>query len=135
DCSLRGAIGLANNDAANSTISVPAGIYTLDTADFGALEIGADNNCDGVCAPHPLTITGAGSPWVIIDGNQNDRVFLVDSDATATIAKVTVANGRTSENGGGIQNRGHLTLDDDVVTLNATACCGSENGGGIANTP
>jgi hypothetical protein len=59
-------------------------------------------------------------------------VFTVDSGATASISGLTIANGYTTGNGGGIYNDGNLTLSD--VTLCGNSATGSNSwGGGIYN--
>ena len=124
--SLREAVIAANNTSGTDTIMLLTGNYMLagaigeNAAASGDLDITDD-----------LAIIGAGSATTIIDGGGNDRVFDVRSGATVTISDLTIQNGNTSSNGGGIDiNSGTtLTLSDVIVSGNTSG----ETGGGISN--
>lgn len=128
-CTLRAAIQAANEPHGGAdTIVLPAGIYVLtipganeDAAATGDLDITQD-----------LTIIGAGAATTIIDGNggvTGDRVLQL-SGASVRISGVTIRGGTPpGTDGGGIYNRGILTLDDVVVTQNTAG----NNGGGLFN--
>jgi len=116
DCSLRGAIVFANANA-GSTITIPAGTFTLsitgsdNTALAGDLDINSN-----------VTINGAGSTSTIITTNYTStcgdcKVFGINQDGThahlvVSISGVTIQNGFNSysatcnstfqETGGGI---------------------------------
>jgi hypothetical protein len=80
-----------------------------------------------------LTINGPGAKFLTVSGNHASRVFEITASATASIAGLTVANGTASAaspSGGGILNRGTLTLTDSTVRDNAAP---GGSGGGIAN--
>ncbi|HEY65776.1 MAG TPA: CSLREA domain-containing protein [Caldilineae bacterium] len=155
DCSLREAIQAANTDSqvdncgpgsGDDEIILPAGTYVL--AISGTNE---DNNASGdLDIKSNLTIKGAGADVTIIDGNQIDRVLHVHYGAIVTINDVKITNGKTpdganpgdsGEDGGGIYNEGTLTLNDCIVTGNATGNGNGDSvyggdggyGGGIAN--
>ncbi len=133
DCSLREAVMAANGEA-GSTITVPAGLYTLtipgtdaDTYDerIGDLDIRV-----------AMTINGAGASITIVRQTQVDRVFdnsFRVSPPSATpallIARMTVRDGAGNPRGGCIRNRGKLTIDSVTVT----GCTSSDMGGGIAS--
>ena len=134
-CTLREAIINANNNnqsgstdclagSGKDTIDLPiVGTYTLA---LGALIITDD-----------LTITGTGQA-TIIDGDGLDRVFDIDPNAsgiTVDISGLTIQNGFHSTHGGGILNRGKLTLEGITVTRNTTGLGGGSRrgGGGIYN--
>jgi len=107
-CTLRAAVQEANALAGADVITVPAGTYVLSS---GALAL-----TEGV------TITGAGAVTTILDGNAADRVFDVPVGVIATIEDLTVTNGRPSSgNGGGIRNRGTLTLTRVTIRNNVVA--------------
>ncbi|MBI3250131.1 MAG: CSLREA domain-containing protein [Deltaproteobacteria bacterium] len=130
DCSLREAIIAANTTAATDTIQLPAGLYTLSIPATGS-DSAANGDLD---ITNDLTIQGQGASTTRIDGNQLDRVFHVFASATVSMSGVTIRNGLPSAAqgsiiGGGILNRGDLTLTNVTVSDNA-----ADNGGGISNT-
>jgi predicted outer membrane repeat protein len=74
-----------------------------------------------------LTISGPGSDNLAIDGNASSRVFYIAPDQTVSITGLTVTNGMTNEDGGGIYNdHGSLALSACAITGNS-----ANNGGGI----
>lgn len=85
---------------------------------------GLDDIDDGVI------ISGPGSRLLTINGNNQFQVFRVFGAEVVTIEGLTIANGRASQNGGGILNRsGRLTVKNMRFTANSAA----EDGGGISN--
>jgi hypothetical protein len=122
--SLREAIIEANATPKADTIVVPAGTYMLtlagadeDAAATGDLDITTD-----------LTIRGAGAGRTIIDASSfGDRVFEVHG-GTVTISGVKIQNGASTA-GGGIFNRGTLTVQDSTLSGNSAV----DSGGGIFN--
>lgn len=127
DCSLRGAISLANSDTTNAyTIIVPAGTYTLTI-----LGSGENANATGdLDISASLTISGAGAATTIINGNHSvtlDRVFHVTGAYTVSVLGVTITGGQGD--GGGINNSvgGTLLVNNSVLVHN-----GFGNGGGGA---
>ena len=68
-----------------------------------------------------LTITGPGAGQLTISGNNAVRVFQVNAGSTLNLSGVTVANGNvgTSDNGGGIANRGTLTVSGSTFSGNS----------------
>jgi CSLREA domain-containing protein len=156
DCSLREAI-LAANAAGPSTISLPAGTYTLTIAGAGE-NAGKTGDLD---VTQNLTITGALSSTTVLDGGGLDRVLDLHGIA-ATLSDLTVQHGSaadgsgggilssgaltvlrsqirdnsTSVAGGGITNSGTTTLTDSAISSNVAhtgAVAGSGSGGGILN--
>ncbi|HEV8574466.1 MAG TPA: choice-of-anchor Q domain-containing protein, partial [Dehalococcoidia bacterium] len=134
DCSLREAIQAANTNTAvdacgagggADTVTVPAGTYNLSIG--GA---GEDGNATGdldITASF-LTISGAGAATTIIDGGDLDRV-IHDVGVTAGISGLTIRNGSSTGDGGGIFNSGGLTLTNTIVSGNSAVA----DGGGIFN--
>lgn len=110
-------IGLANS---GGTINVAAGTYT-----------------ENVVLDKSLTINGAGDGLdptkdTILNGNNQGSVFAIGTinpSVAATISGMTFTNGK-ADNGGGIYNRGTLTLNNVLITANTA----NLNGGGIYNT-
>jgi CSLREA domain-containing protein len=158
NCTLREAIIAANTDAAvdacpagsgADVVVLPAGTYTLTLV--GALENAAATGDLDVTGD--LELTGAGAATTIIDGNGTDRVFDVDpasAGVTVSVSGVTIRNGRAAEEpgpngiidseGGGIRNRGMLTVADSVVRSNVASVVAPSSsnfpralGGGISS--
>src|SRR5262249_27876899 len=112
-------------------INVPAGIYKLtlppsgdDDEASGNLNLAAPLVTSAV-----IVITGAGAGAAIVDGNQIDNVLDVGVGRSAILTGVTLRNGKTAQSGGGINNRGTLTLSECVIESNQAT-----SGGGIAST-
>ncbi|MEZ5942415.1 MAG: VCBS repeat-containing protein [Planctomycetaceae bacterium] len=126
--SLREAIEAASTNTASG--NAPAGTVAQDTITFangltgtitlglGDLSIGGD-----------LQITGPGWENLVIDANNNSRVFFINSGANAVIDGVTITGGNGSGGyGGGIENQGAtLLLSNSYVHGNSA----SDDGGGI----
>jgi hypothetical protein len=129
--SLRSALMATNDTGGSNTINLPAGTYLLTIApngsngdDSGDLTIGRG------LVENDLTITGASAATTIVDGNSLDRVFDVGFFCTATIANLTIQNGKGIF-GGGISNSGRATLSNDNITHNtASHGAGVFSGGG-----
>jgi CSLREA domain-containing protein len=124
-CSLRDAITAANADSGDRIVfaSNVAGTITLTST----LNITA-----------PMTITGPGPNLLTVSGGGAVSVFNVSGGTAATpvaISGLTIANGYTSGNGGGIYNAGTLKVTNSGFSGNsAWQNCGECGGGGIYNT-
>lgn len=128
-CTLREAIEAVNNHASSggcsgveasgeTIIEVPANTYGLASQ----LEIKAGAE---------VRIVGIGG-FAVLDGGNHNRVLEVASGATATLVGIEVTHGRAhnapvpvsvyqafpGESGGGIYNKGTLTLENDLVLEN-----------------
>ena len=122
DCSLREAITAA---ASGDKVAVPAGVYTFALSS----ELTINTN---------VAVEGAGSGDTIIQAATqpnvaNTRVFGIGSGAKASISGVTIRHGKSSAQGGGIFNRGDLTLTSSTVSANAAPSTVAGSGGGISN--
>lgn len=135
-CSLREAIHSANAAPISGcataislpvTISIPAGIYSLTLTGVGD-DAGATGDLDVL---EGLAIDGMGPDETIIDGNGTDRVFdvLAGDAALVMVRDMTIRNGDSASNGGGIRNNANLILDNVVIQSNHVA----GHGGGIYN--
>jgi N-acetylneuraminic acid mutarotase len=126
-CTLRAATREANA----STVCSP---LTINFSVTGTITLqGGD-----IFLVHPdLTIQGPGANLLTISGNQASRVFFTNSNATATIKDLTIANGRDSNAGGGINNLGNVTIAGCVLRDNTIVTSGGSfnegAGGGIYN--
>lgn len=128
-CSLREAILAANARAGEDVIVLHAGLYRLSLAGAGE-DLGATGDLD---IRDDLVLLGDGAVGTIVDAGQIDRVLDVAAGVTVEIRDVTLRNGRVQgagTPGGGVRNRGALTLARSVVTRNT-----SEGfGGGISSS-
>jgi predicted outer membrane repeat protein len=119
DCTLRQAIVDANANPDHDSIYFLSGIT-------GTITLGSQ-----LSITNPVGIYGPGPDVLTVSGNHASRVFNVDPATTGDyvgIFGLTVANGQTAGNGGGIFNSdAHLVLFDTVVTGNTAAI----GGGGI----
>ncbi len=134
--SLREAITTANVNGEDDIIYLGVGTYTLTGAS------GEDANVSGdldINNPDSITIIGVHSFDSIISGNQVDRVLDIHS-GTVYLESLSVIGGLPGygENGGGIYNRGDLTMT--LCSLSSNGTRGGEyedteggNGGGIYN--
>ncbi|HEB49407.1 MAG TPA: hypothetical protein ENI89_02250 [Desulfobulbus sp.] len=132
-CTLRAAIEEANSLPGEDVIYLEGGTYTLSLAGT-AEDRAATGDLD---ISDSLRIIGAGADRTFIDAFGLDRVFDVVGSATKVhISGVTVRGGRLradlphgERDGGGVRNRGSLTLSRVVVAGNAAG----DFGGGIYN--
>jgi CSLREA domain-containing protein len=121
DCSLREAITAANAAAGDDTI-------TFATSANGTITLAAELPS----LSSNITIDGNGAANTVLSGGNAFRLFFVASGATVTIQDVTIANGRSSDSGGGIRNDGGtLTVTDSTFSSNTADFGGG--GGGIFN--
>ena len=142
ECTLREAIISANTNPLAPTSGCVAGDPGADTITFAnnntyTLAIaGGGETAGDLDITEELTITGNGQANTILDGNQLDRVLDIHNEATVTIEQLTIQNGSTGGDGGGIRNGtsqasgGSLTLRAVTLTGN-TATGGSSDGGGL----
>jgi len=128
NCTLRAAIQEANFCNGADIINIPAGTYTLTIAGTGE-EAAATGDLD---ITDDLTITGAGAAGTIIDGGVLDRVFDVSpvADVSAIFNDMTIQNGNTLLNGGGIHraNSCSITVNNAIIRNNTAT-----GGGGVAS--
>ena len=84
-----------------------------------------------------LTIQGPGATDLVISGNDAGRVFR--TAGRVAISGLTITNGRVpstqtdSDEGGGILNRGRLTLNGVVITKNGARLAGGIRNEGVLN--
>ncbi len=120
-------IAAAIADSTADPITIKTGTYT---------ELGLTINRN-------VTINGAGASTTIVQAHSNpnvaaDRVFSINSGKTVTISDVTIQNGKiatgsdSTNDGGGIFNKGTLTITNCIIKGNK-ATDSNGNGGGIRN--
>ena len=64
-----------------------------------------------------------------ISGGGYSSVFEVDSGVTATLSGLSISDGKTAGNGGGLENYGAVTITDCTISGNVAG----GNGGGVDN--
>ena len=129
-CTLREAIIAANKDLASSsgagecpagsgadTIVLPAGTYTLTRTDNGNEDSSSTGDLD---IKSSITISPTGPVTITAASGFSDRIFHIHSGIVA-ISGVTISNGNSSSDGGGIHNKGTLTLRNSTISW--PGCC------------
>ncbi|MCA9240371.1 MAG: DNRLRE domain-containing protein, partial [Planctomycetales bacterium] len=123
--SLREAIAIA--DAINNPFATSGETIDFDDQlfDFGpvVIDLGAAGPALGhgqLLIGSDLKIVGPGADLLTITASQQSRVFQVTSGVTAAFSGLTIADGYVVGGGGGIHNRGNLTLQQ-VTFLNNSA--------------
>jgi CSLREA domain-containing protein len=122
-CSLREAN--ANNDnTTQADCAAGAGADTITLNVAGTITLSAGE----LSATSNITINeGAGD--VTISGNNVSRIFNASSTGNLALNGLTLQNGNTTTEGGGIYNDGTVTLTNCTVT----GCIAVDRGGGIHN--
>jgi hypothetical protein len=120
---LRWAVAQANAATSPSEVEFELGTSPATiTLTQGQLELSNTANA--------ITIAdGMGQGPLTVSGNHAARVFLIDSQVTATITGLTIANGSANGNGGGIYNASGTTLDIQDCTIES--CSATGMGGGL----
>jgi CSLREA domain-containing protein len=138
DCSLREAVQLANELPGPDRILLRAGVYVLTLPpdhddDLEPLDEDANANGD-LDVVGDLTISGAGIDATRIDAGGIDRVLEVLPGASVYLRTLAITGGHASDIGGGIHNRGALTIWSTATIGNdASSQAHRGIGGGIAN--
>ncbi|MEM9772236.1 MAG: choice-of-anchor D domain-containing protein [Cyanobacteria bacterium P01_D01_bin.73] len=119
---LREAINAANAAGTDDVIEFAPSVGTIN---LGGMSLDIDDNAGD------LTIRGNVQNPVIIDGSATDRVIEINNlggGRNVTIERLTIRNGNTGGNGGGIFNNstGTVTIIDSTISGSTAA-----NGGGI----
>lgn len=124
DCSIRGAIALADSLVSDDEI-------VFDPAVFGANNVILLNSVLRVNGNGKLLINGSAASFVTLDAQNRSGtgVFLIDAKADVTATHVTIRGGnRGLVNGGGVENKGTFALINSTVTANRAT-----SGGAIYN--
>ena len=74
-------------------------------------------------------LTIQGNMPITVSGNNAVRVFVVNAGTFVTLDSLTIANGNTPGDGGGIYNNGMLTVNNSTISGNSAG----NAGGGILN--
>ena len=94
-----------------------------DTIEFASGVTGEIVLSGALAITQNLDIEGPGAGILTISGGHFYQVFNVEQNLTVTIAGVTIANGN-SDTGGGIYNRGTLTLTNCALAGNSAEYAG-----------
>ncbi len=119
DCTLREAINAANSQPGPQTLGFSVTGTILLAVALGPLPAIAE----------AVTIDGPGADNLTVDANGTGSVLVVNSSVTADISGLTLTGGQSDiDGGGGILNRGSLTLSRMIISGNEAIY-----GGGIYN--
>jgi Domain of unknown function (DUF4347) len=110
--SLRQAVLDANGAGGADTIAFSGAVFADQTPDTIALSSGQLTITDA------LVIAGPGAGLLTINANNLSRVFQINPGVDATIANITIANGRSSNVGAGIANYGSLAVVNTTFNNN-----------------
>lgn len=123
---LINAINEANSNGEDDIIDLQSGTYSLTAV---------NNDHDGPnglpSIPTNITIIGAGADTTIIERDESApsfRIFHLAATGNLTLYKLTAKNGLSSSEGGGIFNRGNVTINNSNIANNT-----ANGGGGIVN--
>ena len=123
-CTLRAAVQESNQLGGADIINIPAGIFALSITGTGQDDSAGDLNI-----VDDVIINGDAVNPTIIDANGIDRVFQVEG-ASATFSNLTIRNGNTTNDGGGILVDGSASLSVFSSTISGNTT--TADGGGIA---
>ena len=112
---LRQAIALANAIAGANTITFDATVFaTPQTIILGGTQLLLTNTTG------TETITGPAA-GVTVSGNHASRVFQVNPSVTASISGLTISGGTVTGIGGGVYNKGTVTLTNVTLSGNTAS--------------
>jgi hypothetical protein len=107
----------------------------IDAAAAGdTIVLAAETFTETIVVDRNLTIRGAGSGASIIDGDAAGTGVTIPAGVSVNLESLSVRNGRTTGNGGGILNEGTLVARHIAVSGNVAATVASSAGGGIYST-
>jgi predicted outer membrane repeat protein len=132
-CTLRDAMNAANGSVTPGSSCSTPGTGTDTIAFQSGLTpptIMLGSSLPTIVSGETLTIQGPTTPGIAIDGGGKFRAMSVNSGATLNISDLTIANGNSGPQGGGILNGGTLKVTNCTFSGNSTL----GQGGGIYNT-
>jgi CSLREA domain-containing protein len=136
DCSLREAIEAANTNLGVDACKAGSATQKRDAIHFALgqrAKIVLSSGLPTITDSAGLNINGLKSK-ITVSGNDQVRVFSVGQDAKLTLERLTVADGRTEDFGGGIFNdQGTLKVFNSTFSGNSADVSASANGAGIFN--
>ena len=105
-------------DACIQSIAIAPGTYELASDGGGQMVVS-----------RALSITNGGGGEVLLDGGGTQRVLEVRPSGSLSIVGLTIQNGFSSADGGGILNAGSLTIDRSLFNANRS----DDDGAGLQN--
>ena len=104
----------------------------------GTVNAGPGTYRENVVVNKNVAIQGAGAGSTIVDGGHAGSVFTVNSGVNAQLSGMTIQGGTGTSflgslMGGGIFNRGQLTVDGCTISGNSQSSSTNGVGGGISN--
>lgn len=127
---LIAAINTANANGEENTINLEPGTYSLTSVDNGTFGLDTANGLPVISGT--MIINGESAETTTVERDPAAppfRIFAIGG--TLTINALTVRGGRARTSGGGILNRGRLTIDRSIIDRNSLSL---GLGGGIFNT-
>ena len=122
--SLRAAVAQADADGGGDTIVFSSMFNSPQTITLTGGQLELSGTKAGT------TITGPGANLLSVSGDKASRVFQIDGGVTASISGLTITGGSGgNDSGGGLENKGTLSLTDCTVSGNSAG----SGGGGMAN--
>ena len=114
---LRQAVNIDNMLSTAEPITFSSLFNTPQTITLtgGQLELSNTNGTEAIAGP--------GANLLTVSGGGTQRVFQVDTDVTASLADLTIADG-VAANGGGVFSMGNLTVTGDVFIANTATASG-----------
>src|SRR6266508_1749050 len=127
-CTLREAITNANSnsDTTSGDCAAGTGDDSITFSVSGTITLAS--TLPAISDPAGLTIDGTAQS-LTISGNIMVQVIVVNSGAALVVQNLTIANGRSGGNGGGIENNGMLRVTNSTFSANGALL----SGGGIDN--
>ncbi len=137
DCPLNTTFAAPNGNDANDCRNFGSACRTIAAAvgkagDGQAVLVAPGSYAERFTISRNVGIIGSGAGNTIIDGGQAGRVLTVAAGATVTLESLTVQNGVSSA-GGGILNRGTLTIQNSSIVNNRAI--GANGQGGPTSGP
>ena len=132
---LSGAVSAANITVIPGTDAIKNAINTAHSGDTLNINQGTYKEHNLVIDKN-LTISGptnSGHPVVTIDAQKQGRVLNINQGVNASLNYLIIENGYASYRGGGIYNKGELTITNCTIKNNFVTGGSDSAGGGIYN--
>ena len=132
DLSLREALTIVDNNPLFRTISFDPALFASGAATLLLADVGGTSAIDEIVVDTDVEIVGPGVDLLTLSGGNAARVIRAHAGNTVTIAGLTIADGYSTGNGGGILNEADLTLEYVTIRDNQVSAASPNGwGGGI----